>query len=150
MIDIGCGPGMIGVALKELRWKGKLFGLDIAEKRLMKASQNSLYSSCVQADANSLPFGNSIFDLVLSSAMVGLTGTESIREMIRILKSGGLLACVAGELRNRRWCRKRFQESVQYFKDISSSQIIAQEDLGSGWKDDYDNEHYIYYLIRKK
>ena len=149
IIDIGCGPGMVGIALEKYRWRGSLIGVDIAENRLKEASEKSCYSHCVQADAHYLPFADNVFDIVISSAMVGLTGISSVQEMIRILKPGRLLACAAGEIKNKCWCRQRFQEVISFFNDESNTQILTCKDLGSGCSVKYNNEHYVYYLIRK-
>lgn len=88
------------------------------------------------------------FPVVVSSAMVGLTGINSIQEMHRLVKPNGYFACIVGEIRSMDWCCKRFQEVISYFNQLSSAEMIFCEDLGSGYANEYDDEHYIYYLFR--
>ena len=147
--DIGCGPGLVGKELDRVNWRGALIGVDIAEQRLREAAQKPSYNFCIQADAYRLPFCDQVFDVVLSSAMVGLTNSNSIREMLRILKLGGFFACATGEIKSKDWCRKRFQEAKQYLEKLSGARILCSQDLGSGYTNEYDDEHYVYYLLRK-
>lgn len=147
--DIGCGPGLVGEELNRTNWSGILTGVDIAEQRLKEAAQKSSYNFCIQADAHQLPFRDQVFDVILSSAMVGLTRIDSVKEMLRILKSNGFLACVIGEIKSKHWCQKRFQEAKKYFEKISNAKTIYCLDLGSGYTNVYDDEHYVYYLLRK-
>jgi ubiquinone/menaquinone biosynthesis C-methylase UbiE len=111
ILDVGCGPGLIGDEVAKVGWSGTLIGIDIAEKRLQEAASKSVYTFCVHADAYHLPFGRR-FDLVISNAMVGLTGPKSVQEMRRVIKPSGHLACIAGEIKTCNWSVKNFENPL--------------------------------------
>lgn len=149
IVDVGCGPGLVGEELNHINWNGTLVGVDIAEQRLREAAQKFVYNFCLQADAYRLPFLDQTFDIVLTSAMVGLTGHDSVAEMLRILKPGGVFACAAGEIKSKHWCRKRYQEVITYFQEMTGVQVLLNQDLGSGYTNEYNGEHYSCHLLRK-
>ncbi|MBI4837429.1 MAG: methyltransferase domain-containing protein [Candidatus Portnoybacteria bacterium] len=149
MIDVGCGPGLVGEELEKSGWQGLLIGLDVAENRLHEARRHSVYGACVHADAYHLPFRNCCFDIVLSSAMVGLTGIRSIREMRRIVGPGGYLACVIAELKDIPVCRERFEKALLFLKKMSDAELIICKDLGSGYSfSNYGGEHFVLFVHR--
>ena len=150
ILDVGCGPGLVGMELANLGWQGKLIGTDIAEKRLCEAALKSSYTECVQANVYRLPFKIKLFDIVTSSAMVGLTGPRSVLEMWRVLKTDGILACVAVELFDKSWSPERFKKSLQLLERFSSSKPLFKKDLGTGYtKSSYADEHYFLYIVQK-
>lgn len=151
ILEVGCGTGLVGLALKKIGWQGTLIGVDIAEDRLKEASARPVYSSCAQMSAYRLGFPRQSFDVVISCAMLGLTGPQSFKAMYSLVKPNGYLACIAGEVKNLRWCRKRFQKVCHHIRRRHRSQIIFRKDLGTGYaKDGYRDEHYVYYLLQRK
>jgi len=150
MLDVGCGPGFVGTELKRASWQGKLIGVDIAERRLKESAAKSIYTSCAHANAYRLCFPSGTFDVVVSSAMVGLTGTSSVCEMWRVLKIGGILACVAGEFKKESWSRRRLRDSLRRFTQLPCASQLLRLDLGRGYlRDSCDNEHYVLAILRK-
>lgn len=148
ILDVGCGTGDVGTELISIGWNGTLIGVDIAEERLREAREKFIYSGCVHGDAYHLPFSDRSFDIVLSNAMVGLTGVRSLREMHRLTKSGGFLVCTVGELKDRSWSQKRFQGALSWFS-LVSGELVAQVDLGTGYVDSYCNhERYHLFIVR--
>lgn len=153
ILDAGCGSGEVGEELEKIGWKGALIGTDIAEERLQEALLKPSYTFCVHANAYHLPFKKQSFDVVVSSAMVGLTGIKSIQEMYSLVKPGGYFACIAGGVRSENWWKKRFREAIQYFNQLSrfpNTQRVFYKDLGTGYTSEYDDEHYVYYIFRNK
>lgn len=150
IIDVGCGPGLVGEELCGSGWRGRLVGVDISGGRLREAKEKSIYTECVVADADHLPFVDCSFDVVFSNAMVGLTGNQSVKEMYRLVKPGGYFACVAGEIKSLSWCRKRFRGTLLCFEDLSRARCLLRKDLGTGYiNTDYDDEHYICLIYKK-
>jgi ubiquinone/menaquinone biosynthesis C-methylase UbiE len=147
ILDVGCGPGPVGMELKKLGWRGKLIGLDIAEERLKEAKKKRSYRLCVQADAYKLPFVDAALDVVLSNGVVGLTGTKSVKEMCRLVKPGGLQAIVAGEIKTLAWSRRRFREACRFLEQMPG--LLLRKDLGTGCScRDYNEEHYVLFIHR--
>lgn len=110
VLDVGCGRGLmlIGVA-KKLSGKGKATGVDIwhpedlsgnsAEATLANAKAEGVQDKVKieTADATSLPFGDSTFDVAVSSLCLHNIPTldgraKAVSEIYRVLKSGGKVA----------------------------------------------------------
>lgn len=150
VLDLGCGSGLLGQELKKLGWRGVLIGADIAECQLQKAREKLVYSACILADAYHLSFPDCIFDVVVSSGMVGLTGPNSVREMYRVLKKGGYLAIAAGEVKSERSCVGRFRKVTTYLERMPNTKLLLKKDIGSGYRDNYENEHHVVYVLQKQ
>ncbi len=148
IIDIGCGPGLVGKELGKIGWQGLLIGVDIAETLLQQAQDKSIYNNCVHANAYRLPFINHCFDFVLSNAMVGLTGIRSIQEMCRLVKKGGYFACIASEIKSMSWCRNRFRKVCKFLEKLPGANSILYKDLGSGYSNTYDDEHFVLFFYQ--
>ncbi|MDA2936112.1 class I SAM-dependent methyltransferase [Patescibacteria group bacterium AH-259-L05] len=149
ILDVGSGPGEIGVELENVGWSGTLIGVDIAELRLKQADDKTMYTACMHMDAYSLGFSDSVFDVVVSSGMVGLTGIESIKEMYRVVKHGGYLVCAVAEIKSLAWCRQRFKNALHYFDNSFQAQLLCRKDLGGGYTSEYNDEHFVLYLFRR-
>ncbi len=92
ILDIGCGTGRLIGSLKKSFPKSIILGIDIALPMVLKAREN--LKACVGltvSDCESLPFMNSVFDMVVSSLTYQWTDIRaSISEAQRVLKPGGL------------------------------------------------------------
>ena len=84
LLDIGCGT-----SISTRFFKCKSIGIDNSKGMLKKAGKN-----CVFGDAESLPFKDKMFDIVISvTAMHNFKDTEtSIKEIKRVLKRNGKVA----------------------------------------------------------
>ena len=99
VLELGCGPGYYSAEVARNIPDGRLTLVDIQQEMLDMAKErmdsfgvsNARY---VKADAASLPFENDAFDVVYLVAVMGEIPDQSacIRELHRILRSGGLLS----------------------------------------------------------
>lgn len=149
VLDMGCGTGLVGVELQRIGWKGCLIGIDISERRISEALEKHVYRACFHMDANRLGFPDEKFDVILASALVGLTGPKSVLEMHRVLKTEGFIGCAVGELKNVSGGSKRFQSSVSCFNRLSDMSEINSTDLGTGYSGKRNDEHYFLYVLRR-
>ena len=103
--DLGCGVGMTTALLAELVGPtGEVVGVDFSAAQLAQAEELTLprFSNVkfIEASATDtgLPYGS--FDLVYSRfLLIHLTEPEeALREMQRLLKTGGILVCEDGDL----------------------------------------------------
>jgi len=96
VLDVGCGPG---VMVKEIAGKGhRVFGMDYSYNMIQKAEarcnvHKRLNLVFLQGDIESLPFKESVFDVILCLGVVSYLKSEqkALQEMSRVLKSGGTL-----------------------------------------------------------
>lgn len=94
VIDMGCGTGLSGLALKEAGF-GQIDGCDLSPGMLQKASRLDVYRDLFECDLNNPPLARS--DASYGSlAAVGVFSfghvmADAIDEMLRIVEPGGAL-----------------------------------------------------------
>ena len=88
-LDVGCGVGHFSKLVMERG--GTPVPLDIAGKLLSKVKCEM--SNCIQGNSLKLPFRDNSFSLVISSECIEhtLEPSKAIREMVRVLRRGGVL-----------------------------------------------------------
>jgi predicted TPR repeat methyltransferase len=112
VLDVGCGTGLVGRALRARGFAGRILGLDISQASLAIARQCGAYASVAQADLQQrLPFGDDSVDaLVCVGVMTYLPEVEALwREFARVARPGGL---VVATQREDLWRTRRCQAVV--------------------------------------
>ncbi|MGH9043836.1 MAG: class I SAM-dependent methyltransferase [Acidimicrobiales bacterium] len=103
VLDVGCGTGAVLLpAAATVNDGGRVVGVDVTWEMLVEArrslAQAGLAAEVVLGDAERLPFGDSVFDIVASSFAISyFPSTErAFGEMRRVLRPGGcVLICVS-------------------------------------------------------
>jgi SAM-dependent methyltransferase len=96
VLDVACGTGV--VAVTAARQGAKVSGLDLTPILLERARENASIAGVdidfVEGDAEALPYPDASFDVVLSQYghMFAPRPAVAVREMLRVLKSGGRIA----------------------------------------------------------
>lgn len=96
VLDVACGSG--NVAIPAARAGATVIGVDIApnllEEARQRAREQSLDIEFEEGDAESLPYADSTFDMVLSmfGAMFAPRPERAAEEMLRVCRSGGTVA----------------------------------------------------------
>lgn len=95
VLDLGCGSGELTLNLSYLC--KKIVGLDISREYIRTAKQDKSKRkvknvSFLVAEATKIPFKKDTFDLVYSSRGPLSANADFMRESLRVLKPGGLLA----------------------------------------------------------
>jgi ubiquinone/menaquinone biosynthesis C-methylase UbiE len=103
VLDVGCGTGTLAIAAKRrVGPAGSVHGIDASAEMIARAS-NKAKKAGVEVTfesglAESLPFPDGYFDVVLSTVMLhhlpGQLRQRGVREMGRVLKPGGRLLVV--------------------------------------------------------
>lgn len=93
VLDCGCGMGFYLMAMGKLR-NLRLVGLDGDVQRLSWAERERVPAALVSSDIHRLPFEDNSFDRVLMSEVLEHLDDDrlALRELMRILKPGGILA----------------------------------------------------------
>ena len=99
-LDVGCGTGLVGRALRERGFTGRVVGLDISQASLDVARQSDAYDSVEQADLQQ-PLSledDSVDALVCVGVMTYLPEVEAVwREFARVVRPGGLVVATQRE-----------------------------------------------------
>jgi ubiquinone biosynthesis O-methyltransferase len=134
LLDVGCGDGALSVRLA--RSGAVVTGLDNAPRMLVaarrRAAEAVIPMTFVEGDAQSLPFPNCSFDIVVSVTVLCFVKepAKALQEMARVLRPGGKL--VIGELgRWSIWAAKRRIAGWFGSKTWSAAQFRSARDLKS-------------------
>lgn len=97
VLDVACGPGSFtGFFADRLSGDGFVIGLDNSVAMMERAvrDNSSVRAAYLRADARSLPFSNSTFDVVCCFAALHLMPEPMavLHEMVRVLAPGGRIA----------------------------------------------------------
>ncbi|HZU74573.1 MAG TPA: class I SAM-dependent methyltransferase [Acidimicrobiales bacterium] len=98
ILDIGCGAGLVAERLADraARYVGTDFGghhIDYAAKRMEELSGAALSAAFVRGDAERLPFGDGVADVVVLSEVIEhlLRPELAVWEIARVLRPGGVM-----------------------------------------------------------
>jgi predicted TPR repeat methyltransferase len=117
VLDVGCGTGLVGRALRARGFAGELIGLDISEASLGIARQHGGYDSLEQADLQRpLPIEDDSVDAVVSvGVMTYLPDVEAVwREFARVARPEGI---VVATQREDLWEPRECQAVVDRLRD---------------------------------
>src|SRR3954452_11982513 len=117
VLDVGCGTGLVGRALRARGFTGQILGLDISQASLVIAQQCGAYDSVAHADLQQpLPVEDGSVDvLVCVGVMTYLPEVQTVwREFARVARPGGLVVVTQ---RADLWHTRRCQAVVDRLQD---------------------------------
>ena len=100
VLDVGCGTGLVGRALRARGFAGRLLGIDISAASLEVARECGAYHSLERADLQErLAFDDDSVDAVVCvGVMTYLPDVEAVwREFARVARPGGLVVVTQRE-----------------------------------------------------
>lgn len=94
VLDVGCGTGIVGVALRDAGVT-TVDGIDISPEMLEEAAHKQAYRDLTVVDVTEpLPMADDLYGGVVSAGTFthGHLGPEPLPELVRIVRPGGVLA----------------------------------------------------------
>ncbi|HEY2879241.1 class I SAM-dependent DNA methyltransferase [Nocardioides sp.] len=116
-LDVGCGTGLVGRALRARGFAGQLVGLDISHASLEVAQQHGAYDALLHVDLQQqLTVEDDSVDVVVCvGVMTYLPEVETVwRELARVGRPGGL---VVATQREDLWHSRHCQAVVDRLRD---------------------------------
>lgn len=131
LLDICCGTGSVVLAFAQKYPQSTSIGLDFSRGMLRKAREKDPTRSVnfLEADAGLLPFSDAVFDVVsCSHALYELKGEarmEALKEMKRVVKSGGTVLIMEHEVPERLFIRFLFRLRMALVGSAGAAGFLA-------------------------
>ena len=135
VLDVGCGPGILTVALAPL--VDEVVALDLTPEMIDQAKKKSdlLGLKNVRFEvgrAEELPFSDGYFDVVVTRLMLHhlLSPMSAIEEMARVTRKGGLLV-VADIVTSEKQAEAKLHNALETLRDPSHIRALTELELDS-------------------
>ncbi|QCH23004.1 class I SAM-dependent methyltransferase [Mycobacteroides salmoniphilum] len=104
IVDIACGTGILASRIQAELSPASVFGVDMSDGMLAKATARSTEVQWKKAPAEQLPFGDATLDAVVTtSAFHFFDQPAALAEFYRVLAPGGLASVATICPKERRW-----------------------------------------------
>ena len=126
VLDIGCGSGLSGLALSDSGFKN-IDGCDFSPAMLEKAKNTNVYRQLFLADINEeLDIEAETYDAVSAVGVLAFAHirTEALRQMLRVIKSKGLL--VIG-LNEHYWDGDSVGDKIRALSEEGAVELLFEE-----------------------
>jgi arsenite methyltransferase len=133
VLDLGSGAGNDSFVARAIVGEaGKVTGLDMTEPMILKARENCSKLNFknvefVPGDIEAMPFGDKIFDVVISNCVLNLVPDKlkAFREIFRVLKQGGRF-CVSDVVIKGNLSEKMKKDAEMYAGCVSGASEINE------------------------
>jgi predicted TPR repeat methyltransferase len=127
ILDAGCGTGWVGANLQEVGAK-IIDGCDISPGMLKEARSTGAYRELEVVDMTK-PMGmyaDGTYDVVtcIGTFLLGHVGPEALPEMVRMLKTGGIVVCT---VRDNVWEEKGYKRVIGELEQQGKIRVISAE-----------------------
>jgi SAM-dependent methyltransferase len=140
VLDVGCGPGDLLYKLAERHGDGRLVGLDLSSGMVTAAAELGTCGSVhfLVGDAQSLPFVDATFDVVMARHMLYLVPDidRAVASAARVLRPGGQFLAVtnsAHTMPEYRDLRQRAADRFPSMRPVHSPEERFSLENGPSW-----------------
>ncbi|MEM7121001.1 MAG: class I SAM-dependent methyltransferase [Pseudomonadota bacterium] len=143
VLDIGCGTGLTSVHLAEQGFRA-IDGIDITPAMLERAKARGIYRKLIRADLNEpLALDDGSYGAAVSSGTFtcGHVGPEPLPEIMRVLRSGGLMAIT---IHKDLWEARGFKAMLDRFENDAAIALIEHL-LDEVFRGEGPAVHYLVY-----
>ena len=135
VLDVGCGPGILTIALAPL--VHEVVALDLTPEMIAQAKKRSDWLGLKNVRfevgrAEELPFSDGYFDVVVTRLMLHhlLSPTSAVKEMTRVTRKGGLLV-VADIVTSEKQAEAELHNALETLRDPSHVKALVELELDS-------------------
>ena len=135
VLDVGCGPGILTIALAPL--VHEVVALDLTPEMIAQAKKRSDWLGLKNVRfevgrAEELPFSDGYFDVVVTRLMLHhlLSPTSAVKEMARVTRKGGLLV-VADIVTSEKQAEAELHNALETLRDPSHVKALVELELDS-------------------
>ena len=149
ILDVGAGTGLVGELLYKKNNK-KIIGIDISSEMLDQAKLKGCYSELIESDiTKKIPLKNNSIGAVVSAGTFthGHVGADTIDELLRITKPGGLFVL---SINSKVFIKDGFKKKFLEIKNKISYPIFKEYNAHGAHKDKKFNEIKIFASIFRK
>jgi ubiquinone/menaquinone biosynthesis C-methylase UbiE len=131
VLDIACGTGVVARLAEQRGHDGRLVGIDLNTAMLAVARAKSATVDWVEGSALDLPFDANSFDVVLCQLGLQFFPDRplALREMVRVLKSGGRAGLSVYSAIERMPAAHAFVQALDKYLGADSSRTKRSEHL---------------------
>lgn len=145
ILDLGCGTGLVGEALRDLQFHN-VDGLDFSKEMLDAAQQKKSYRNLIHADlTKTTNVRSGAYDAQICAGLFtyGHLDATCIDECFRMLKVGGVFSTA---IREQIWTSMGFSQKFDEMVKAGQVEIISKENL-----ENYTGgeKHGVYLFCRK-
>ena len=142
VLDLGCGDGLVGEALK-VRGFNNISGYDISEKMVELALSKKVYKVTKQADLNQpLALPPASFDVITCVGVTTYIQPRVLTDWIRIIKTGGYCVFTVKSGVLEKW--KATQDALEARGDWKSVYISKPLYYLPGLRDPKEERVFVY------
>jgi ubiquinone/menaquinone biosynthesis C-methylase UbiE len=131
VLDIACGTGVVARLAQKRGHAGQLVGIDLNTAMLAVAQAKSAAIKWIEGSALDLPFDTSSFDVVLCQLGLQFFPDRplALKEMVRVLKSGGRAGLSVYSAIERTPAAHAFVEALDKYLGTEASRTKRSEHL---------------------
>lgn len=137
VLDLGSGAGIdVFLASRAVGDKGKVFGVDMTEEMVSKASENAEKGGYKNVEfrlgtIEELPLESSSVDVIISNCVINLSPDKAqvFREAYRVLKPGGRL--MVSDIVLKRELPERLKDSIEAYVGCLAGALKEEEYLSA-------------------
>lgn len=127
IVDLGCGSGLVGQALKTP--ENQIIGVDLSQKMLNLAAEKKVYTKLIKSDAESFMQQHPQADLIIAADVFGYIG--NLANIINLLKGYNLIFSIEKLLSDTNQDYKltetgRYQHSAEYIEKLLQTAGFTQ------------------------
>ncbi len=126
VLDVGCGTGLSGIALRDAGFK-RIDGVDISEEMLQRASESGIYRRTFLHDfSDPLPIQSGAYAHAVASGAIGLghAPPATIDHVIAILPPGGMFVF---SLNDHALKEPAFEGCIHMHVDCGSVEVLDRK-----------------------